>query len=184
MCSLGPRGIYISFVSLGLISGRKTLRLPYLESLPRKHRAALFPPPSPRVKTSQSRELPSLGLPAQTSATPIVSFFLSATGGGTPGHTPLWLNPPQIRSRVNPTARVDSASTKHKNDPENPPCSSAGSCWLAPLSTAHARSQALRRRQPVCRTTVTGRTHLLARRGGWGGRLGALELGTLPGKQL
>lgn len=132
---------------------KNILRLPHLESYPKKYRAALFPPPSPRVKTSQSRELPSLGLSAHTSAAPNASSFLFTTGGGTPGHTPLRRNPLQIRSRGNPTARVDSASCKHKNDPEHPPCSSAGSCWLAPPFTAHARSQALRRRQPVCRTS-------------------------------
>lgn len=112
----------------------------------------------------------------------MASFLPSTTGSRWSGHIPLWLNPPQVRRRETPTSREDSYSRKHKDDPENAPCSSAGSGGFAPLSTAHARKQARQRNLPARASTVTGRTglSLLAGRGGGAGER---RLGALPGKQ-
>lgn len=173
----------VSFVLLGLISCRPVLRcvlalwncIPQsTEHYPSRHPAG--------VKTPHFGERPSLALPVQTLATPMASFLRSTTGAGTPGHIPLWLKPLQLRKRRTPTDRVDCESRKHKSDPENAPWSSAGSCWVAPLSTAHARSQSLRLHRPACKATVTGRTASLFSREEEGG--GGTGLGALPRKQF
>ena len=95
-------------------------------------------------------------------------------------HSPLAEPSPGPQAR-NSYGRVYSYSRKHKDDPENAPCSSAGSGGFAPLSTAHARNQARQRSRPARASTVTGRTglSLLAGRGGGAGE----RLGALPGKQ-
>lgn len=92
-------------------------------------------------------------------------------------HIPLCLNPLRIRRRETPTTRVNAASRKHKDDPENAPCSSAGSRLLAPLFTAHAQSRALSRRHLACGglQLPEERDCLLSREKGGGGRAGVLE---------
>ena len=99
-------GFISSSVFLGLISCRQVLRLaPDIWSRSPQSKSSTLPATLP---PSQHYTVRRASLPGSRSTNFMASFLPSTTGSGRSGHTPLRLNPRQLRRRVTPTARVDS----------------------------------------------------------------------------